>query len=400
MTWAGGAVGTWLLFAPLVFWSPSAAGYLNDTVIGALAIGAAILVPHGMTMPGPDVPPGWSYNPSSWVQRAPVAALALVGFLISRDMAAYQLRHVTTVWDPFFGDATLRVLDSEISRMFPVSDAGLGASVYMLELLMALMGDPRRWRTMPWMVALFGVLVIPLGVTSIVLVILQPLSVGAWCGPCLVASAAMLVMVPLTLDEVVAMLQYLAERRRAGASVWRVFWAGGDSPSATDSASRSQDTSPSARRALAEMVRGVTLPWSLLAGVALGTWLLTTPAVLGNTGRVADSDWLTGALVVTAAAVATAEVTRTARWLNLPLGLWVALAPWVLAGATSVGRWSDVAVGLLIAATALPRGTMRERSGSLHAVPDAAAAATAAPRAMSATAAHDGHGTGHGGHAR
>ena len=26
---------------------------------------------------GPDVPPGWSYNPSSWPQRAPIIALAL-----------------------------------------------------------------------------------------------------------------------------------------------------------------------------------------------------------------------------------------------------------------------------------------------------------------------------------
>ena len=84
--WANTLVGVWLLFAPLVFWAPTSAVYANDTLVGALVIAFAVLAP-GMPMaagrsmePGPDVPPGWSYNPSSWPQRAPIIALALVGF--------------------------------------------------------------------------------------------------------------------------------------------------------------------------------------------------------------------------------------------------------------------------------------------------------------------------------
>ena len=53
--------------------------------------------------PGPDVPLGWSYNPSSWPQRAPIIALALVGFFLSRQMAAFELGQVTTFTDPFLG---------------------------------------------------------------------------------------------------------------------------------------------------------------------------------------------------------------------------------------------------------------------------------------------------------
>ena len=49
----------------------------------------------------------------------------------------------------------------------------------------------------------FGILVVPLGVVSITLIVLQPIAVGAWCTPCLIAAAAMLVMISLTLDEVV-----------------------------------------------------------------------------------------------------------------------------------------------------------------------------------------------------
>ncbi len=66
--WANCFVGIWLLFAPLVFWAPTSAGYMNDTLTGALVIAFAVLIPGmpGMNMmammSGPDVPPGWSYG--------------------------------------------------------------------------------------------------------------------------------------------------------------------------------------------------------------------------------------------------------------------------------------------------------------------------------------------------
>jgi hypothetical protein len=47
--WGVCAVGIWLQFAPLLLWSPSPAAYINDTLIGALAIGLSVLVPM---MPG------------------------------------------------------------------------------------------------------------------------------------------------------------------------------------------------------------------------------------------------------------------------------------------------------------------------------------------------------------
>jgi uncharacterized membrane protein len=179
------------------------------------------------TEPGPTVPRGWSYNPSSWPQRAPIIALALVGFFLSRQMASFELHYITSFTDPFFGPGTVRVLTSNVSRAFPIPDAGLGAVAYMIEFLMGFMGDKARWRTMPWMVTFFGILVVPLGVVSITLIILQPLAVGAWCTPCLMAAAAMLIMISLTLDEVVAMLQFLVQARQEGQSLSKVFWLRG-----------------------------------------------------------------------------------------------------------------------------------------------------------------------------
>lgn len=363
--WANSLVGVWLLFAPLVFWAPTAAGYANDTLVGALVVVFAVLAPGmpgmaGMHLPaGPDLPPGWTYNPSSWPQRAPIIALALLGFVLARQMTAFQLRHIGSLTDPFFGLGTERVLTSKVSRAWPIPDAGLGALAYMIEFLMGFMGDKRRWRTMPWMVTFFGILVIPLGATSITLIILQPLSVGDWCTLCLIAAAAMLIMIALTLDEVVAMGQFLVQARREGQSLWRTFWLGGTLRDLPDVS----PTRPDVVSAKA-MVWGVGLPWNLILSVVLGGWLMFAPAALGSTGVAAHSDHLVGALIVTVAVIALADVGRATRFLNVLLGAWVAAAPRLLEGATSRSTWNDVIAGALVILLSLPRGPVGERYGS------------------------------------
>ena len=363
--WANSLVGLWLLFAPLLFWAPTASGYANDTLLGALVVVFAILAP-GMPMPagmsmevGPDVPQGWSYNPSSWPQRAPIIVLALVGFFLSRQMAAFELGHITTMGDPFFGMGTERVLTSTVSRAFPIPDAGLGALAYMIEFLMGFMGDKRRWRTMPWMVTFFGILVVPLGIVSITLIILQPLAVGAWCTPCLLAAAAMILMISLTLDEVVAMGQFLVQAVREGQPFWRTFWLGGKLQ-ATPEAGTVRDDVVSVKA----MVWGVALPWNLLLATALGVWLMFTPSTLGSTGTAAHVDHLVGALIVTISVIAFADVGRAARFINVLLAAAVIAAPWLLQGATTASKWSDLVAGGLVILVSLRRGPVGERYGS------------------------------------
>ena len=360
--WTTCFVGVWLVFAPLLFWSPTAAGYANDTLVGALVIGFSILIPMGMEMSGPDVPRGWSYNPSTWLQRTPVIALGFIGFVGAHYMAAYQLGHIETVWEPFFGDGTVRVLTSDVSRSWPISDAGLGAVTYLFEVLMGVMGDRRRWRTMPWMVTFFGILVVPLGVTSIVLVILQPLSVGAWCTICLATALAMLIMIPLTLDEVVAMGQFLAQSRREGKPFWRTFWLGGDLSDGMVDERAGDFTSPPGEMYHA-MIRGVTFPLTLILSAGLGVWLMFAPSVFRITGPGADSSHLAGALVVTFALIALAEVARAARFANILIGAWIVISPWVMSGAGITAKWSGVAAGIAVILLSLPRGRILQRYG-------------------------------------
>jgi len=367
--WLNSLVGVWLFFAPLVFWAPTSAVYSNDTLIGALVVVFAILAPgmpmaKGMSMePGPDIPLGWSYNPSSWPQRAPIIALALLGFFLSRQMTAFQLQHITSLLDPIFGLGTQTVLTSDVSKSFPIPDAGLGAVAYMVEFLMGFMGDKARWRTMPWMVTFFGILVVPLGVVSITLIVLQPLAVGAWCTPCLVAAAAMVIMIALTLDEVVAMIQFLIQAAREGQPLWKLFWLGGSlkNPPETPAVEVRPDVVSSG-----SMVWGVTLPWNLLVTTALGVWLMIAPFAFGSTGTAAHSDHLIGALIVTASVIALADVGRAVRFINVLFGALIIIAPWVLGGATPAARWNDLIVGTLVILLSFRRGKIVERYGDFE----------------------------------
>lgn len=371
--WACAAVGLWVLFAPILFWTPSAVAYLNDTLVGALVIGFALCVPPepgvspAAAVTGPAVPPGWSYNPSSWAQRLPIIALALVGLFISRYLAAYQLGHIDAVWEPFFAggpapqNGTEEIITSDVSRAWPVSDAAVGALTYLLEIVTGIIGSRRRWRTMPWLVIVFGLMIAPLGVVSITFIIIQPIVIGTWCTLCLVAAAAMLVQIPYSLDELVATGQFLWRRKRAGQSLLRVFLAGD-----TDEGQEAPEPDELERPLpgiLREMWRGgVGLPWSLALSALIGIWLMFTRLTLGAAGPMADADHLIGALVVTVAAIAAAEVARPARLLIAPLGAALLATPFAF-GADGVATASSLACGLALIGLSLPRGRISRDYG-------------------------------------
>ena len=359
--YANGFVGLWLLFAPIIFWAPTAAAYLNDTLVGILVITFSVLIVMRMEMSGPNVPPGWTYNPSTGAQRAPIIAAGLIGFFFSSHMAAFQLGYIDAVWDPIFGRGTVDVLTSDVSQAFPVSDAGLGAVAYAVETLMGFMGDKRRWRTMPWMVTFFGIVVIPLGFVQIVLIILQPVAVGAWCTLCLLSAFAMLCMIALTVDEVVAMGQFLARRMRQGESLWHAFWMGGRIP---EDEAGVADAMRSDTGSFRSMFWGVSIPWTLLVAAALGLWLMLSPTLFGTQGLMADSSHLVGALVVTFAVIAMGEPARAVRFINIPFGAWILIAPWLLPGASTVAVWNSVIAGALLVLISILRGPVKDRYGS------------------------------------
>jgi len=337
--WGTALVGLWLQLAPLIFWAPEAASYLNDTFIGLLLLVFSFVIPDtpGTRISrGAEVPPGWSYNPSSYLQRIPIIFLNLCCWLIARYLTAYQLGFIDHVWDPFFGTQTVAVLTSDVSRAFPVADAGLGATAYLLEALFGF-GSTRRWHTMPWFVLLFGVLAIPVSCISIVLIILQPTVVGAWCGLCLVTAVLMLFIIPLTVDEVCATLQFMKHSRIKGHSHWKTFW-GGTSVAAGSDDPRTPSYRASYRKLFKAMCWGVSIPWNLALSALLGA------------GAMFMGDYIQGALITVFSVTAWGEVTRMFRHVLVLLGIWLC--------------FSNPILGVAAIALSIPKGKIKEKYGT------------------------------------
>lgn len=178
--------------------------------------------------PDDDRPPGWSVNPSAWSERLPIVVLALVGTFVAGWLALYQQELTDTVWEPFFPGGTETIVResgfSKFFERFPVGDAALGAFGYFMDAATGVIGGTKRWRTMPWIVVVFGIFVGPFGVLSIMLVVMQPVLYSAFCTLCLVSAVISLAMIGPAVDEILASAQYLRDVRDDGGSAWWAFW--------------------------------------------------------------------------------------------------------------------------------------------------------------------------------
>lgn len=372
--WAAAGVGALVMAAPFVFWTTNPAAYLSDTLVGMLIIGFAVCTPPEpgpsplATLTGPDVPPGWSYNPSAWTQRLPIILLAIVGLGVSRYLAGYQLGHIDGVWEPFFAgsaadpkNGTEEIITSSVSEAWPVSDAAVGGYTYALEIVTGIVGSRARWRTMPWLVVLFGLMIAPLGVVSISFIVIQPIVIGTWSTLALIGAAAMLVQIPYSLDELLATLQFMRRRSRAGKSWLRVFLFG-DTDEGGERSDKDEFDAPPGAVLKSMWSGGVSLPWNLAVAAVIGVWLMFTRLTLGADGGMADADHLIGALALTAISLAAAEVARPLRFLLIPLGAALLVTPFYY-GADTAATLASVACGIGLIALSLRRGPIAQRYG-------------------------------------
>ena len=350
--------GVWLQLAPLFFWAKQPEMYLNDTLVGVVVIIFSCLSIKYYELEkdlGGSVPIGWSFNPSDFGPRVFTSCLALVCWFLARYLAFYQLGYIDHVIDPFFGEGTIQVITSNVSKMFPVSDAGLGAFVYTIEFLLGWMGGSRRWKTKPWLALLFGVLVVPAGMVSILLIVSQPIFVGAWCGICLVIAVCMLAMILITVPEVVAAIQFLHHARKREEDMWQVFWRG------DLSADFAVPLAPTRRTWSSEL--GFAFPKTLVGSLLLGVGLMMAPVLFGIEKPGANILYLFGPFVVAFTVVAFSEVARSVRWINAIFGIIICITPWVWDGFSSLAAWLVSLAGFVLLLCSLPRGEIRERYG-------------------------------------
>lgn len=153
------------------------------------------------------------FAPSVWKTRVLIAVVAIIPTLISLYLGLYQWGVLQNVWEPLFGDGTKNVLLSDVSHKFTewirIPDAMLGFFAYLVDIILALAGSKNRWIDRPWLVCLFGIVIIPIGFVSIILILLQGFVVKAWCFLCLVTAIFSLVLIFFAYNEVSATLMFI-----------------------------------------------------------------------------------------------------------------------------------------------------------------------------------------------
>ena len=93
--------------------------------------------------------------------------------------------------------------------------------------------------------------------------------------------------------------------------------------------------------------------WEDWASVTLGLWLLVSPWVLDFGGVAAAQNAVALGFLLIAAEFVELNVFRVwEEWVNVVLGAWLVISPWVL-GADLVPAINFVTVGLLVLALAL-----------------------------------------------
>lgn len=212
---------------------------------------------------------------------------------------------------------------------------------------------------MPWMVILFGLLVVPLGAVIVTFIIIQPPVIGALCTLCIMQAMVTVILIPYSIDEVLASYQYLRHSVKAGEPFWRTFWKGG--PPLSENQRPAPDLDRPAGEILKEFITGgVNFPPKLVAAALLGAFILFSPLVFATEAPLYFSDHIAGCLVVLMAITAMAEVARPVRFLNVAVGAWIAASPFLLEGSMAFGTVGDVVIGLAIIGLSLPRGKRSE----------------------------------------
>lgn len=103
--------------------------------------------------------------------------------------------------------------------------------------------------------------------------------------------------------------------------------------------------------------------WAAIINILLGLWLMASPALLQFNKAASDNNYIVGPLVLTCAIVALWEVNRSARYLNMAAGVWLAVSPLILNIQPTDAIWSTILSGVLIAAFSFVKGSIKGQYG-------------------------------------
>lgn len=229
---------------------------------------------------------------------------------------------------------------------------------------MGVAGSAQRWRTMPWLTTLFGILIVPLGAVSITFIIIQPILLNTWCTLCLIAATAMLLQIPLSVDELVATGQFLWRRKSQGHSLLRAFIFGDTDEGCAPKNAGDGFQMVSLRAATREVFSGnVRWSWGLGTCIVAGGLLMLSRILFGVEGPLADAHHLIGALLITLSVTALAEVARPVRLVNIFLGLGLLICTFILE-AGLLATVASMVLAVVIIVCSIPRGPVKGSYGN------------------------------------
>jgi hypothetical protein len=88
--------------------------------------------------------------------------------------------------------------------------------------------------------------------------------------------------------------------------------------------------------------------WAQILNIVLGIWLMASPGILGYNGVAADINHIVGPVVASFAIIALSGCTKSVSKCNIPLGLFLVIAPWILQYESGNAIANDIFAGLLI----------------------------------------------------
>jgi uncharacterized membrane protein len=294
--------------------------------------------------------------------------LAFIGGVAAFYLTLFQWNVVKTIWEPFFSggpgyaNGSAKILKSPTSEIFPwpITDGFLGFLGYVFDAVFGLIGGTRRWRTMPWVVILFGVMVGPLGAISIGLVITQPLAYNTFCTLCMFTAVVSVLMIGPAMDEMLASLQYMKRVHERGLPFWRYFWGRAEQEylpdPAAEAAARVSDVRYGTDRSAVKRRRGIAIAGQVIVALT-GLYLMAAPAIWGYAGAPEKIDRFIGPLVASFATMAVWEVLRNLRWLNVALALVLAalaVSPWPWTHPADAMTSDLIAAALIVVLTLIP----------------------------------------------
>ena len=88
--------------------------------------------------------------------------------------------------------------------------------------------------------------------------------------------------------------------------------------------------------------------WPRIINSLLGLWLMIAPGILQYSPAAADNGHIAGPVIITFSVVAIWEATRVLRKWNIPVAIWLLVAPWILGYDNTIAIISDMGVGVLV----------------------------------------------------